>query len=708
MTARRRSRCADSGACRASPASGGRKSAAAVWAGRIGRRGWTLLALFGFALAIRLAHVWQLRPAPFFGLMMGDAQSYHAWALEILGGDWLGAEVFYQAPLYPYFLGVVYALFGADPLAVRLVQSVLGAASCVLLSVAVGRFFSRPAGTAAGLMLAVYAPAIFFDGLVQKASVGLFLLTLVLALLSRLAERPAPARAWIGPGVALGALLLTREHALVFVVAVLGWLALSEWPRRDRLVRAGALFLGLALVVLPVAIRNAWVGGEFVLTTAQFGPNFYIGNHAESDGTYRPLVFGRGDPRFERSDATAVAERDLGTALSPAEVSRYWTGQALDYIRTEPLDWLRLTGRKVVLAFNAAEVADTEDQRSHADWSLPLRLTGYGWHFGLLAPLAASGLWLTWSRRRQLLLLYLMLAAYAASIVLFAVMARYRAPLVPLLIPFAAAAVVEIPRLAQTGWDRRAQWATTLILVLLVFCNWPVLSMDAMRAVTALNVGTEMQADGHPAAAAEQYRQALAVDPDDALAHSNLGTALAALGRPAEAIGHYERALELVPDDADTHSNLGNALMALNLTEEAIASYIRAIAYDPLSAETHAALGMALYAGGQPDRAVEELQVALEIGQPTAVTHNALGVALASLDRLDEAMAEFRAALALDPRSIQAHANLGTALHLGGDLEQAITHYRAALAIDPDAEGLAERIDAALAARPDSAGGTGF
>ena len=31
---------------------------------------------------------------------------------RIAAGDWLGGEVFYQSPLYPYFLGALYTLFG--------------------------------------------------------------------------------------------------------------------------------------------------------------------------------------------------------------------------------------------------------------------------------------------------------------------------------------------------------------------------------------------------------------------------------------------------------------------------------------------------------------------------------------------------------------------------------------------------------------------
>ena len=47
--------------------------------------------------------------------------------------------------------------------------------------------------------------------------------------------------------------------------------------------------------------------------------------------------------------------------------------------------------------------------------------------------------------RSQLWILYAMLVAYAASVALFYVFARYRYPLVPLLVLFAAAGIVELP-----------------------------------------------------------------------------------------------------------------------------------------------------------------------------------------------------------------------------------------------------------------------
>ena len=69
--------------------------------------------IFAIALAVRLIHVWQLRSSPFFDVLMGDANGYDQWAQRLAAGDWIGSEVFYQAPLYPYVLGALYALFAA-------------------------------------------------------------------------------------------------------------------------------------------------------------------------------------------------------------------------------------------------------------------------------------------------------------------------------------------------------------------------------------------------------------------------------------------------------------------------------------------------------------------------------------------------------------------------------------------------------------------
>ena len=105
------------------------------------------------------------------------------------------------------------------------------------------------------------------------------------------------------------------------------------------------------------------------MSTSQLGPNFYIGNHAGASGIYEPLTPGGGSAERERSDAERLAEQARGRALSPGEVSDYWLGLALEYIRSQPGDWLRLTGVKLRLTLNAAEIADTESLEVYAEHS---------------------------------------------------------------------------------------------------------------------------------------------------------------------------------------------------------------------------------------------------------------------------------------------------------------------------------------------------
>ena len=85
----------------------------------------------------------------------------------------------------------------------------------------------------------------------------------------------------------------------------------------------------------------------------------------------------------------------------------------------------------IALLVNATEVPDTEDQYVFAQWSAPLRLTGPISHFGVWIPLALFGVFASAKQHRELALLYALAGVYAASVVVFYVMARYRVPLVP-------------------------------------------------------------------------------------------------------------------------------------------------------------------------------------------------------------------------------------------------------------------------------------
>src|SRR4029077_2337351 len=163
----------------------------------------------------------------------------------------------------------------------------------------------------------------------------------------------------------------------------------------ERRPLGAAIFIaGCLLVLVPVGIRNYAVGGEFHLTTSQFGPNFYIGNHAGASGFYEPLGPGHGAAGGEQECAVRLAEEASGRTLSPDEVSAFWTARALDFIRQHPVAWLGLLTRKAALAYNAVEIADTESQDVYAEWSSILRLLS-PINFAVVFGLAAFGTLMT-------------------------------------------------------------------------------------------------------------------------------------------------------------------------------------------------------------------------------------------------------------------------------------------------------------------------
>jgi 4-amino-4-deoxy-L-arabinose transferase-like glycosyltransferase len=448
----------------------------------------SLAAIAAVALAIRLIYLLEMRGTPFFGVTIGDAKAYDAWALQIAGGQWLGGEIFYQTPLYPYALAVVFSVFGHDLFVVRLLQALLGSASCVILAVAGRRFFNERAGLIAGLLLAIYPPAVFFDGLIQKASLDLFFMTTLAALVGGYQLRPD--WRWLAAaGLTLGLFSLNRENARVLYPILVVWLLAgdSQWPFRERARRAALLTAFALLVLLPVGLRNYAVGGEFLISTSQLGPNFYIGNHRGARGSYEALVPGRGDALFERGDAKQLAESAAGRSLSPAEVSDYWLRRGLEYIREEPVDWIRLIGRKLMLTFGAAEVVDTESLEVYAENSRVLRV--FAWlHFGVVLPLALFGAWLSRNDWRRLMILHGLWIVTAIAVALFFVLARYRYPLVPILLLFAAEALARLPDLVRHPPRVWSAGAVAAVLAAVVVNQTPSATDDA----TYLNLGAEL------------------------------------------------------------------------------------------------------------------------------------------------------------------------------------------------------------------------
>lgn len=528
--------------------------------------------VFCAAILVRMMHILSLQASPIFHYKIGDAARYDQWAKTLAGGSWLGEGVFYQAPLYPCFLGVIYQFIGDDVLTVRRVQALLGAVSCLLIMKAAGNLFGKRSGMIAGLILALYAPSIFLEGLIQKSILDLFFLSLLLFLFTQ-SLRSKHFGYWLGIGLATGALCLTRENALVLIPILGLWIVvgnssrfsircreLKETATSARVAWSMAMGIGLCLTLGPVVLRNYTIGGHFHLTTSQLGPNFYIGNNANANGTYQPLLPGRGDAKYEQADAVRLAEEEAGRKLTPKQVSQHYLSKSAAYIKSQPTHWLALLTKKTGMTFNALEIIDTEDQYTVAEWSPVLRITNFIFHFGTLVPLAILGLILTGKKWRSLWLLYLIAAAFALTVIAFFVFGRYRFPLVPVLVLFAAPAVQFIfEEVRNQNW-RKIGPAVIAVGLLFLLCNLELTSPKVGRGITLSNYGVQAMIRNDFEHAEEFLTEAHELLPNSHLIHNNLGVLYRETQREELAVLHFKIATQLEPNDSKVQANLQKML----------------------------------------------------------------------------------------------------------------------------------------------------
>lgn len=515
-----------------------------------------LAVVVGLALALRLIHLLEVVDTPFFQHLHTDPAMYHRWAVQISEGDWLGRSrpVFYLGPLYPYFLAVIYSVFGSSPLAACVAQVVLSAASAGLVYHLGRRLFGPTTALIAGLLTACYGMLIFFSSLILGATLIIFLDLLMLALLVAGVQRSVWWK-WVAAGVCLGLSAAARGNVVLF--APLAGLALAAYfgfrcPKKwlpPCLWGAGAFLVTIS----PLTLHNWLVGQDFVPLTANAGANFFIGNNAHSDGIYlrdarykdRPMGL---SVRDQQANFPEVAGQELGREdLKPSEISRFWVGQTLAEIGADWGRWVRLVGSKLGYLFNAYEVPNNRNYYFSKRFSVLLRLPLLT--FGSLLPLALVGIVICWRRWREQGLLLAFLLAHSVALVAFFVNARYRLVVVAVLLLYAAAAIVWLCR--QIGDKRFLRLVPAVGLLILgyvaVYQPVPRISLRANH----LNLANAYRDLGQLEEALRHYDRALVVSKSFYYAYLKKGEVLARLGRRAEAREAFDKALVLARRNND-------------------------------------------------------------------------------------------------------------------------------------------------------------
>ena len=280
------------------------------------------------------------------------------------------------------------------------------------------------------------------------------------------------------------------------------------------------------------------------------------------------------------------------------------------------------------------------------------------------------------------------------------------------------------------------------------------LRQDSSVASYHHNLGKTYALQGRPQEAAESYRRALLLNPNDVDSMQLLASLLGEAGdwngamelydqllqrephkaewmyrlghgmkqqsRIAEALPFYRQAVLLYPDSGDAQFNLGKALFEAQRRPESLECFRRVVAWQPEDAEAYNYLGQTLHEVGEAGQARQAYLEALRLRPDYPEALSNLGALLMELSEMQGAEVLLRRALQIAPEFTCAATNLGSLLSRRGRFVEAFETFRKVLQTDPnnpmvlcslgfsldslgDLEGARECFELALKTEKDSA-----
>lgn len=358
-------------------------------------------------------------------LAFPDEQQYWQIARSLVYGGGFQDEqgnLAARMPGYPLFLAAATQAGGDYALHIaRLAQAAVAAAGCAAGVILAVRLAGIAAGFLAGLLLACDPFGIFFSHLLlHETLAGCLLLLLVLASWPLLSPGAGRWHHW-----ALAALCLVGcvyvNPALIGVPIGWGLLLGLGSAGRKRWLGAVALVVIPLLALVPWAVRNRLVLGEWVWLTTRGGISLYDGQGPQATGG---------------SDLAAANALPEIQHLSETQQNRFFVQRSWEQMSADPARVLRLAAHKLARMWSpwlhAEGYRGPALQAISMGWSVPVYL------------LALLGVWRLRRQGWRLAILVLPVIYLSAVHMVFVGSVRYRVPIMPILDLWAGIGAIEL------------------------------------------------------------------------------------------------------------------------------------------------------------------------------------------------------------------------------------------------------------------------
>lgn len=573
----------------------------------------TVVATCAVALLVRVLELVQQRAGnPLFELAILDDRNYLDLARELASGSG-GATSWFLAPLYPFVLSLAGSVGGFSLATASVLSLLCGVGTTALVALGARRLHGPVAGWIGGLLQALAGTFVFHDILPGQEPLLCLLHAAGFLLTLRLLERPAAAPA-VALGLLAGVAMLGRATSIALPLAALVVLLPRCDGRGPRLRLAGALVAGLALVLVPAALRNLSVVGDLTPFPWSGGVNLYMANgpDARAGTTFGARELG-GSPQEMRLRAVSVAERAEGRELRPSEVSSYWTRRTLESL-DGPGDAAAHLAKKALLFWSARPFGNNHSVDVERRFSVWLSLVPVG-GWWLLALGAGGFVLIRRGRPGADVAALTILLAWGALVVFFPV-SRYRLPVLPLAVVLAAGGIAE---LMTTGLRARAAvlragGVTALAAIAAFVPVWTGLQ-EWGGASSYANVASALRERGDLAEAESIVRDGLERAPEDGsllLELARVRVELSLARKDPSLLADVLEALQKAEHDPSTHYPAGAVGVLVLVLRADLPSAHRALGYldehrDDLDTatrvEVEAYRALVFHASGDPARA---------------------------------------------------------------------------------------------------------
>jgi Flp pilus assembly protein TadD len=652
--------------------------------------GWEWLLLAGILVSgilVRAAYLRVLVGEPDYAFPIGDMRVHDYWARALATGDWtppadlpetqLRTIPFLRPPGYPYFLALIYWLSGAGYLAPRIVQMCLGLLS-VVLAFRFGRsLFGRIPGLVFAAFMSTYWGFIYFEGELHYPAMVIFLILAIVNLLRLWSEKLTYSRI-AAAGALLGICVLTSPSMLLLlpVIAAWGWWVARRRNEQKRYVWMGLTFAAVViLAVAPATIRNYVVADDLVFISCSGGLALYCANNEVAD------VVNARIPGLEKLTGRSSwgwlsyplivrgVQREQARPMKYSEVSAYFTGKTLKYMREHPRRVLGLVATKAALFWGPVEVTDNKvvhyDRQNSAvlrfcpgfSVFLALCIVGSGVLFFDLRAVRKTEAAMCSAATRQVeicVLIFLFVVSYFVSFLPVMASARYRLPIVPFVLLLGAYAICRVVRFIQKRDWRKLAGCVLLGTGIYFYVSKPVFAYVPSRAKWHFSRGLGYHASGKLDAAVAEYQEATRLRPDFYAAQLNLASALSKQGKHDEALLSARAMVYLRPDSAQAHSVLGHLLSETGHTDDGIKHLVRTVNLAPDDPYAHFNLGVAWSEKQEFDKAMTHFERARQLQPDNPKVYTMLARTLAARNKTQEAIQMLREALRLKPTDTEA------------------------------------------------------